>query len=313
MQILLCFIFVILNAAVSFSADLIQSQYASIAKIQSNLLKGLSAPGGIGTGVLLEKNHGFVLTNIHVIVTCFDALGETNPWQPSNTVVGKTCPLGTLNIIFPNVDGMASTAEAKIIAIGNPAHLGANSLLNDWVILQINPAIVKNIPVLKAFSRELIPGESIHFAGFPAAPVGEKLANTPGFYSSAGQILSSSYASEVSKSIYESLNLSEANFNSLRDYTLNNLFNNTSVFFHDALIIGGYSGSPVFDQSGIMVGIIFGNASAWDYNFGEYPAALGADASNPSKPANKLSTGVLLKSICENLSVDIKSLINFCY
>lgn len=313
MKILVCFIFVILNAAFSFSADLAQSQYATVAKIDSTPLKGLSAPGGIGTGVLIEKTQGFVLTNIHVIVTCFDALSETNPWRPTNAVVGKTCPKKTLNIIFPNADGEPSATEAKILAIGNPAHAGANSLLNDWVILQINPAIVKNIPALKAFPRELIPGESIHFAGFPAAPVGEKLANTPGFYSSSGQILSSSYASEVSKSIYESLNLSEDNFNSLRDYTLKNLFNNTSIFFHDALIIGGYSGSPMFDQSGIVVGIIFGNASTWDYSFGEYPAALGADASNPSKPANKLSTGILLKSICKNLSVDIKSLINFCY
>ncbi len=313
MKMFLGFLFVILNATFSYSADLAQSQYATVAKILATPVKGLSAPGGIGTGVLIEKTQGFVLTNIHVIVTCFDALGETNPWHPSNAVIGKTCPQTTLEIIFPNADGLTSTGTAKILAIGNPAHAGANSLLNDWVILQIDPTIVKNIPALKAFSRELIPGESIHFTGFPAAPVGEKLANTPGFYSSAGQILSSSYASEISKSIYESLNLSAANFNSLRDFTLNNLFNNTSVFFHDALIIGGYSGSPVFDQSDIMVGIVFGNASAWDYNFGEYPAALGADASNPSKPANKLSAGVLLKSICENLSVDIKSKINFCY
>lgn len=313
MKILVGFIFVILSATFSYSADLAQSQYATVAKIESIQLKGLSAPGGIGTGVLIEKTQGFVLTNIHVIVTCFDALGETNPWRPTNAVVGKSCPQKTLNIIFPNVDGLPSTAEAEIIAIGNPAYPGANSLLNDWVILQIDPAVVKNIPALKAFARELIPGENIHFAGFPSAPVGEKLANTPGFYASSGKILSSYYASEVSRSIYESLDLSETNFNSLRDFTMNNLFNNASIFFHDALIIGGYSGSPVFDQSGIMVGIIFGNASAWDYSFGEYPAALGADASNPSKPANKLSAGILLKSICENLSVNIKSLINFCY
>lgn len=313
MKILVGFIFVILSGTISFSADLAQSQYASVAKIQATPLKGLRAPGGTATGVLIEKNQGFVLTNIHVIVTCFDALGETNPWRPSNAVVGKTCPQKTLEIIFPNADGLPSTTEVKILAIGNPAHADANSLLNDWVILQINPAVVKNIPALKAFPRELVPGESIHFAGFPSAPVGEKLADTPAFYSSAGQILSSYFASEVSKSIYESLNLSEANFNSLRDYTMKNLFNNTSVFFHDALIIAGYSGSPVFDQSGIMVGIIFGNASAWDHSFGEYPAALGADARNPSKPANKLSAGVILKSICENLSMEIKSQIIFCY
>ena len=301
MKIAFSFLFITLLGFTSFANDLTLSEYASIAKIEATPIKGLSAPGGTGTGFLIEKTQGLVLTNIHVIATCFDALGEEDPWSPSTAVIGKNCSPQTINITFLNAQGQPSTRQAKILAIGTPTH-PESSILHDWVLLQIDAQTVKNIPALKASTRTLTPGEPIRFAGFPVSPVGKKLSPTPGLYTSTGQILATSLVTETWYTIYESLNLSAEQFNSLTNFGMKNLITNPNIFFHDALIIGGYSGSPVFDEAGYLVGLVFGNASTWNYNFGDYPAALGADASQPDKLANKLSTGVLLKAICETES-----------
>ncbi|AZZ36762.1 hypothetical protein CIK05_08145 [Bdellovibrio sp. qaytius] len=300
MKIAFSFLIITLVGVASFANDLTLSEYASIAKIEATQVEGLSAPGGAGTGFLIEKTKGLVLTNIHVIATCFDALGE-DPWKPSNAVIGKSCPPQTINITFLNAQGQPSTRSVKILAIGTPTH-PESSMLHDWVLLQIDANKVKNIPALKASARTLKPGESIRFAGFPASPVGKKLSQVPGLYTNTGQILATPFVTEVWYTIYESLNLPAEQFSSLTNFGLKNFMTNPNIFFHDALIIGGYSGSPVFDEAGYVVGLLFGNASAWNYNFGDYPEALGADASKPDKLANKLSMGVLFQSICETES-----------
>lgn len=274
--------------------------YAAVASVESTQVPAgkAHAPGGPGTGVLIRAS-GLILTNIHVIVACLDALGESDPWHPSQAVVGKSCPPSSLKISFPMAPGQPSIKGAKIVAVGKPMIAGPDALLADWILLSVNPDKVRSVSPVRLSSREISPGEPIRIAGFPSSPVGKLVPGSENMFETAGLAESADEVESIWKGIYSSLSLTSDQFAHLFAFVRDNLFGSKDVFFHDALVISGYSGSAVFDSTGDMVGLVFGNASTWVYDYGDYPDEfLGLDPSRPDKPANRMSTGIRLSTIC---------------
>jgi hypothetical protein len=150
----------------------------------------------------------------------------------------------------------------------------------------------------KLSPRDLLAGEDIRFAGFPIEPVGRLVDSHSKMYESVGKIESLRYASAAWLTIYKSLKLTELQLFKIFLFTHDNYLSHSSMFYHNAPIMAGYSGSPVFDDSGSLVGLIWGGISTWDSSFGDFPEALGYDPKNPSKLANRLSAGIKIKDIC---------------
>jgi S1-C subfamily serine protease len=265
--------------------------YASIGHVHALHFQGNAASGGAATGVLLNTS-GLFLTNIHVISPCFQTLGEENPLIPSKNVIGKKCDAETLWIDFPEATGKPKVLGATIIATG------AGSPAADWALLQIDNQNLSNIPTPKINLSPIKPGDTIRFAGFPALPTAKPLDAPAGLYLSTGQFLSAGVVENIFKEIYQSLNLPTEQYSNLLAYA-EPLLKSSNQFYYNALICGGFSGGPAFNDNGELVGIVWGNLSTWDFRYGPYPKQIGYDNQDPSKLANSLSTGVTISSICE--------------
>lgn len=251
--------------------------------------------GTSATGYILNKAQGLIVTNLHNITPCMQAAGEKESWHPSAMQKGTNCQ-AELDLNFPFKDSVRQIRGAKIVDYGMPP--GKDLAHDDWAILQVNPQLLKDFSEVKASPRELTAGEKIFFVGFPAKPVGQQIQGDA--YFSEGQILSKTEAKETWSYLYKGFRLSFEQFAYLEKISDLNYFKHANVFFHNAPIYYGFSGSGVIDEKGNLIGLIFGAANLWNMKFGDRPAELNIDPWNVTNPVNKLSMGISMRAVCSS-------------
>jgi S1-C subfamily serine protease len=286
------------NVAIVFSCLLTtlsahaDSPYAAIGIISSMIQNSPSSSGGSGgTGFLVNAQKGLVLTNLHNLATCAQALGIGGELG-AGVLVGKYCRPENFSIEFPLAKGKPKALGIEILDHGSIAFNDSDPY-QDWALLRIQClGDCREIQPLSLAANASRPGDAVKIVGFPSnLSVGNIVDKNSNVRLASGHIANERDVIKIWQEIYRELALPADQYQQLLDLAKKEFFSNSLMLYHDALVSSGYSGSPILNASGDVVGIVWGAIGIWNGPWEKYPDSIMMDARDPQKKANQLAAG----------------------
>jgi hypothetical protein len=287
----------------SFKTSAHEIQPAGIGKISLRLADGSGGvEGGTAAGIILDAQKGLFLTALHNIFICLKHLGAQDDEIGEGEFNNKICGPDILSVTFQTSHGPCQVRGAEILRHGHfPLKKGSGGF-EDWAVLHLDSKCLEELDAPQIAKGEAANGEPASIFGFPITPVGVLINSEFQLYRSQGRFEDSAAAQSVWISIYQKL-LATKQLSFLFAIAKERYFDaHASIAFHSAPIQSGYSGGPVFNDSGDLMGIISGSAGIWNSDDGPLPKEVQFDPYDPSKPSNSLGTYVRIQSVIDSLS-----------
>lgn len=197
----------------------------SVVAICGKISSNPQFPDIIGTGVIVDES-GLILTNSHVV----KAISRL---PRSKTAPPEEWPAFCFLFNFIPEKGMA-TIPLDIVGVAGIEAYSANNNYGDLPDIGFIRVNVTNLPCAKIAEKFVLEeGEEIGIAGFP---MGTNTLRAPGWIHQFGPTLKVAHVGA----------------------TLPFVCDNPHAILIDSIMQGGNSGSPVFNESGEIVAILYG-------------------------------------------------------